>query len=118
MSDAALKDALRELREDLERLRADLKNTIAELVSIDEHAEDDILAKRDDGSIVVDVVKALLESLDDAAEGAADAFKEFDEEVDRVWRRFKQALLHSQPEKEKEQIEARERGLGLPEGGL
>jgi hypothetical protein len=98
MSDAALKGALRELREDLERLRADLENTIAELVGIDEYAEDDILTKGDDGSIVIDVaeLKALLESLDDAAEAAADAFRKFDQEVDRVWRRFRQALVHSE----------------------
>jgi hypothetical protein len=99
MSDPTLKSALRELREDLERLRADLENTIASIVGVDEYAEDDILTKEDDGSITVDgaELKALLERLDDASASAADAFREFDEEVDRVWRRFRQALVqHSE----------------------
>jgi hypothetical protein len=38
----------------------------------------------------------LLTNLDDAAEATADAFKEFDQEVERLWRRFKLTLVHSE----------------------
>jgi len=98
MSDDQLKGACRELREDLDRLRVDLENDIVSVVGVDEYAEDDILTKEGDGSISVDVgeLRALLESLDDASEAAADAFKTFDQEVERVWRRFKQSLVHSE----------------------
>jgi hypothetical protein len=95
MTDATLKAALRELREDLERLRVDLENAIANIVGIDEYVEDDILTKEADGSISVDAaeLRALLESLDDASEEAAGAFKTFDQEADRAWRRFRQSLV-------------------------
>jgi hypothetical protein len=99
MTDATFKGTLRDLRDDLERLRDDLETAIGNLVGVDEYAESDIITEKHDGSIVVDVaeLKALLESLDDAAEAAADAFRKFDQEVDRVWRRFKQALAqHSE----------------------
>jgi hypothetical protein len=94
MSDDRLKSACRELREDLERLRADLEDAIANIVGIDEDAAEDVLVREDDGSIIVDTaeLKGLLERLADASEAAADAFQEFDQEADRVWRRFKQAL--------------------------
>jgi hypothetical protein len=100
MTDVTLKAALRELREDLERLRVDLENAIANIIGIDEYAEDDILTKEDDGSISVDAaeLRALLESLDVASEAAADAFQEFDAEADRAWRRFKQALVREMVE--------------------
>jgi hypothetical protein len=99
MTDDQLKSALRELREDLERLRVDLENEIASIVGIDGYAEDDILTKEADGSISVNgaELKALLESLDDASEAAADAFRTFDQDVERVWRRFRQSLVvHSE----------------------
>jgi hypothetical protein len=94
MSDT-FKAALRDLREDLERLRDDLETAIDNIVGVDEYVEDDIITKKDDGSTVVDVteLRALFESLDDAAEAAADAFRKFDQEVDRVWRRFRLALV-------------------------
>lgn len=94
MSDV-FKTALRELRDDLDRLRDDLENSIARIVGVDEYAADDILEEDDDGSVRVDVaeLKALLERLDCASEAADDAFNEFDEEAERAWRRFRQALL-------------------------
>jgi hypothetical protein len=98
MSDATLRSALRELREDLDRLRTDLENEIAGIVGVDEYAEDDIITE-EGGSISIDVaeLKALFERLDDASEEADDAFKTFDQEVERTWRRFKQALVqHSE----------------------
>ena len=100
MSDSTLKSALRELREDLERLRDDLKTEIASIVGIDEDAAEVVLVREDDNSISVDTaeLKGLLERLADASEAAADAFKEFDQEVDRVWRRFKLSLVHSEAE--------------------
>jgi hypothetical protein len=100
MSDVTLRASLRELREDLDRLRADLENEIAGIVDVDEYAEDDIITE-EGGSISVDVaeLKGLLARLDDASEEAADAFQTFDVEVERVWRRFKQTLLeHSEAE--------------------
>jgi hypothetical protein len=99
MSDPALKSALRELREDLERLRVDLEDAIADIVGIDEDAAEDVLVRENDGSISVDTaeLKGLLERLADAPEATADAFREFDQEVDRAWRRFRQALVqHSE----------------------
>jgi hypothetical protein len=96
MSDATFKNALRELREDLDRLRADLENEIAGIVGVDEYAEDDIILE-EDGKVSVDVaeLKALFERLDYASGEADDAFTKFDQEVDRAWRRFKHALVHS-----------------------
>jgi hypothetical protein len=100
MSDMMLNSVLRELREDLDRLRADLENEIACIVGIDEDAAEDVLVREDDGTISVDTaeLKGLLEGLADAPEAAADAFQEFDQEADRAWRRFRQALVHTQPE--------------------
>lgn len=91
----SLKAALRDLREDLERLRYDLEAAIDNIVGVYEYVKDDIITKNDDGSITVDVaeLKVLLESLDDAADAAAAAFRKFDQEVDRVRRRFKLALV-------------------------
>jgi hypothetical protein len=96
MIDATFKGALRDLREDLERLRDDLETAIDNIVGVDDYVEDDIITKQDDGSVTVDVseLKALFESLDDAAAEAARAFRKFDQEVDRVWRGFK--LAHSE----------------------
>jgi hypothetical protein len=91
MSDA-LKGALRELREDLTRCRRDLEDEIASIVGVD---EDDILTNEDDGSISVDgaALKDLLERLDYASGEADDAFTKFDQDCDRAWRRFRQALV-------------------------
>jgi hypothetical protein len=98
MTDATFKGALRDLKDDLERLRDDLETAIDSIVGVDESIEDDIITEKDDGSITVDVaeLKALLESLDDAAEEAARAFRKFDQEVERLWRRFMQGLVHSE----------------------
>jgi hypothetical protein len=95
----AFKSALREFRDDLDRLRKDLENAIVSVVGHDEYIEDDILDEKDDGSTTVDVeeLKALFARLNDASEAAADAFQTFDQEVERVWRRFKQTLVqHSE----------------------
>jgi hypothetical protein len=93
MTDATLKGALRELREDLDQLFVDLETEIAGIVGDGELAEDDLITEEGD-SISIDMVelKSLFARLDDASEAAADAFKTFDQEVERVWRRFKQAL--------------------------
>jgi hypothetical protein len=100
MSDDKLKAALRELREDLDRLRADLENEIAGIVCVDEYAEDDIITE-EDGKVSIDVaeLKALFERLDDASGEADGAFTKFDQDCDRAWRRFRQALVqHSEAE--------------------
>jgi archaellum component FlaC len=97
MSDA-LKDALRELREDFDRLHDDLKHQIDSIVGHDEDIEDEILIE-EDGKVSVDVaeLKSLFGRLDDASGDVDDAFQTFDREVERVWRRFKQALVqHSE----------------------
>jgi hypothetical protein len=98
MTDATFKNALRELREDLERLRYDLEAAIDSIVGVDAYIEDDIITEEDNGSTAVNVteLRALLTNLDDAAEATADAFKEFDQEVERLWRRFKLTLVHSE----------------------
>jgi hypothetical protein len=98
MTDATFKGTLRDLRDDLERLRDDLETAIDSIVGVDEYAKSDILDEDDKGAVTVDIaeLKALFESLDDAAEEAARAFRKFDQEVDRVWRRFKLALVHSE----------------------
>ena len=99
MTSATLKSLLRDLRDDLSRLRQDLEKEIAGAVGVDEYAEDDILDEKDDGSVTVDLaeLKSLFGRLDDASEAVDDAFKEFDQETDRLWRRFQQALLqHSE----------------------
>ena len=99
MTSATFKSALRDLREDLERLHDDLEAAIDSIVGVDAHAvEDGIITKEDDGSSLSTwrSSRSLFESLDDAAEAAADAFRRFDREVGRVWRRFKLALVHSQ----------------------
>jgi hypothetical protein len=100
MSDITHRKALADFEYEIMRAIADLEIAIDAIVGVDEYAEDDILTKEDDGSISVDVaeLKALFERLDDASEAADDASKEFDQEVDRVWRRFKQALVHSEVE--------------------
>ena len=94
MSDV-LKALLRELQDDLDRLRADLENEIASVVGIDEYIESDILDEKDDGTVTVDIaeLKSLFERLDGASGDADDAFAEFERETERAWRRFKQALL-------------------------
>lgn len=96
MSDDKLKAAVRELREDLDRLRTDLENEIAGIVGVDECADD--IITEEGGSISVDVaeLKALFERLDDASGEADSAFTKFDQEVDRAWRRFRQALVQIQ----------------------
>jgi hypothetical protein len=100
MSGDQLKAALRELRDDLDRLHEDLQNEIAGIVSVDEFAEDDIITE-DDGTATVDVaeLKSLFARLDDVSGDVDDAFQAFDREVERAWRRFKQALVqHSEAE--------------------
>jgi hypothetical protein len=89
----ALKAAIRELREDLDRLHEDLENEVSGIVGHDEYIEDEILTE-EDGKVSVDVaeLKSLFERLDDASQDADAAFKTFDREAERVWRRFKQAL--------------------------
>jgi hypothetical protein len=96
MIDAAFKNALRDLREDLERLRDDLESTIASVVDFDDIDEGDILVKGDDGVTRLSVaeLRILLERHDDAAAEVASAFRDFGQEVDRAWRRFRQALVH------------------------
>jgi hypothetical protein len=96
MSDATLKNALRELQDDLERFHADLENEIASIVDFDDIDEDDILVKGDDGVTRLSVaeLRSLLERHDEAAAEVASAFQDFDEEVDRAWRRFRKALTH------------------------
>ena len=96
MSDDKLKAAVRELREDLDRLRTDLENEIAGIVGIDECADD--IITEEGGSISVDVaeLKALFERLDDAPGEADSAFTKFHQEVDRAWRRFRQVLVQIQ----------------------
>jgi hypothetical protein len=95
MTSAALRSLLRELQDDLSRLRQDLEKEIAGVIGVDEYAEDEILDEKDDGSITVDVaeLKSLFGRLDDASEAVDDAFKEFDQETDRLWRRFQRALV-------------------------
>jgi hypothetical protein len=99
MSDDKLKAAVRELREDLDRLRADLENEIAGIVGVDEYAEAEIITE-EGGSISVDVaeLKVLFERLDDASGEADSAFTKFDQDCDRAWRRFKQALAREPAE--------------------
>jgi hypothetical protein len=98
MTDSSIKSLLHELKDDLERLRADLENEIASIVGVDEYAEDDILTKEDDGSVTIDVaeLKSLFERLDDASEAVGDAFREFNQGVDRVWRRFQASACAAQ----------------------
>jgi len=95
MTDAQFKSALRDLKDDLERLRDDLETAIDSIVGVDEYAEDDIITEKDDGSITIDVgeLKALFERLNSASSDVDDAFNEFDQEVERVWRRVRQALV-------------------------
>jgi hypothetical protein len=91
-------EALRELQEDLNRLRADLENAIAGIIDFDDTDEDDILVKGDDGVTRLDVaeLKILVERHAYATDEVASAFQEFDREVERVWRRFRQALVHNE----------------------
>jgi hypothetical protein len=98
MTDATFKGALRDLRDDLERLRKDREAAIDNIVGVDEYVQDDIITKADDGSTVVDVaeLETLLEGLIDAAEAAAGAFRKFDQEVERVWRRFNQTRVRDE----------------------
>jgi hypothetical protein len=95
MTSATLKSLLRDLRDDLSRLRQDLEEEVAGIIGVDEHAEEDILDAKDDGSVTVNLaeLKSLFGRLDDASEAVDDAFKEFDQETDRLWRRFQQALV-------------------------
>ena len=100
MTAAKLRSLLRELQDDLERVRADLENEIAGIVGVDEYAEDDIITE-EGGKVSIDVaeLKALFERLDDASEEADGAFTKFDQDCDRAWRRFRQALVqHSEAE--------------------
>jgi hypothetical protein len=97
MSDV-LKDAIRDLKEDLDRLHGDLANEIVSIVGHDQYLEDEIITE-EDGKVSVDVaeLKALFERLDDASGEANSAFQTFDREVERVWRRFRQTLVqHSE----------------------
>jgi hypothetical protein len=66
MSAVSIKAAARELEDDLSRLRSDLKSELADLIS------------------------------DESAAEAADAFNNFDREVERMWRLFRQALARSE----------------------
>jgi hypothetical protein len=99
MTGASFMTLLRELQDDLERLRDDLETAIDSVVGHDEYIEDDILEEKDDGTVTVDVaeLKSLFERLDSASGDADDAFQTFDREVERTWRRFKQTLVqHSE----------------------
>jgi hypothetical protein len=91
---ANLRRSLRDLEDDLERARANLRERGWDAVPIADI--NDIIIRDDDGeptSIDTTQIVTLLAHLDDATDEIESAFREFDREIREAFKTFRQQVL-------------------------
>jgi hypothetical protein len=91
---ADLRHSLRDLQDDIERARNDLRERSLGAIPAPD-IEDFIIRDQDSKPTAFDVaeLKALVKALDSAADEIGFAFKEFDEEIHQALKTFKQQCL-------------------------